>query len=72
MRDSLTRTIAERRRELEDAGDAPAVIAQRDAEAARLAARRAPPRPPRRRSFQTAASHRQVTPRPIRACIGAV
>ena len=68
MRDSLTRTIAERRRELEDAGDAPAVIAQRDAEAARLA----PPPPPRRRSFQTAAPHRQVTPGPVHACIDAV
>ena len=37
--DSLTRTIAARCRELEDAGDALAVIAQRDAEAARLAPR---------------------------------
>ena len=69
MGDSLTSTIAERLRELEDARDAPAVIAQRDAEAARLAARRAPPPPPRRRSFQTAAAHRQVSPRPVRACI---
>ena len=45
----MTSTIAERCRELEDASDAPAVIAQRDAEAARLAARRAPPPQPRRR-----------------------
>ena len=72
MGDSLTRTMAERCRELEDAGDAPAGLAQRDAAAARLAARRAPPPPPRRRSCQTATSRRQVTPGPVRSCISPV